>query len=108
MKQVKQQADLFKLADAFFKNLIFDSGSEFGYVGLDTKRPFGNSYVEGDILKIIGAPKSEDGYTDEQEEYVRCLYCNNLIPYLRKVWKEYKDMHTTGSTYLRTVRRIDR
>lgn len=107
MEQVEQQAHLFKLANAFFKNLVFDSSCEFGYVGLDTKRPFGNSSVEQDILRIIGIPEPEDGYTDEQEDYAYYLYVEHLIPYLKKVWAGYKGTHTAGSTYLRKVSRID-
>lgn len=108
MKQVDQDAHLFKLADAFFKHLIFDAGCEYGYVGLDTKRPFGNSSVEPDILRIIGIPEPEDGYTEDQEQYARNLYCEKLIPYLKRAWAAHKGMHTAGSTYLRTVSRIDK
>jgi hypothetical protein len=48
------QSDLKKLADAFFKNLAFYGSCEFGCIGLDCKRPFGNSNPEQDILNIIG------------------------------------------------------
>ena len=108
MKQVEQQAHLLKLADKFFDNLIFEHSAEYGYVGLDAKRPFGNSWVEGDILKLIGIRQPKGGYTEDQERYARKLYCEELIPYLKKKWKEYRSTHTTGSTYLRNVSRIDK
>lgn len=53
--------DLKILATAFFKEL-FISDCEYGAIGIDCKRPFGNSDVEGDILE-------------------------KLIPYLREQWK---------------------
>ena len=103
-----ERTHLNKLADAFFKNLIFDSGTEFGYVGLDCKRPFGNSYVEGDILKIIELPEPENGFTEEQEQYARILYCEKLIPYLKGMWRDHKSTFTAGSSYRRTVSKIDK
>lgn len=84
--------DLGKLASAFYENLtIFKS--EFGGIGLNPKRPFGNSYVEADILEIIGwepegrdEEEDEDCYTFKQKEYVRSLYFDDLIPYLKSKW----------------------
>jgi hypothetical protein len=75
--------DLNKLALAFFNNLQYDRYGEFGGIGLDDKRPFGNSYVEGDILDIIDW-RNEDSDTDEQKEYARELYYERLIPYLKR------------------------
>jgi len=81
------ESDLKKLANAFFKNLQIDN-AEFGAIGLDPKRPFGNSYVEGDILKIIGhEPIYKDEWSREQEEYARTLYYKHLIPYLCSQWQ---------------------
>lgn len=94
---------LFKLADAYFDHLIFDSAAEYGSIGVDSKRPFGNSYVEGDILKIIGIPCPRDGYTDEQEEYARKLYIEKLIPFLKSMWKDYKNIYSSGRIYRREV-----
>jgi hypothetical protein len=45
--------DMHKLAVAFFANLGRDN-CEYGAIGVNCKRPFGNSDVEGDILEIIG------------------------------------------------------
>ena len=80
------------MADAFFDNIELDTSCEFGSIGLDCKRPFGNSYVEGDILEILGIEIAEydtDEYR-EQCEYVRDLYYEELIPYLKKQWKKNK------------------
>ena len=76
--------DMLKLENAFFQNLMMTEG-EFGGVGLDCKRPFGNSSVEGDILKIIGAkPEGEEEYwSDEQKNYARDLYYD-LPKWLKK------------------------
>lgn len=52
---------------------------EFGAPAIDCKRPYGNSYVYGDIATIldIKPEKTEDGYeefTDEQESYMLRLH----------------------------------
>lgn len=80
-----QSEDLQLLAQAFFDNLVMDN-CEFGGIGVDSKRPFGNSFVEGDILEIIEwDPEDEDdGYSEKQLEYARDLYLGKLIPYLKK------------------------
>lgn len=56
---------------------------------LDCQRPFGNSSVTADILEIIEVePDSEeDGdavYGDEQLDYARKLYTEDLVPYLKE------------------------
>lgn len=81
------QQDLRKLASAFYENLTIVN-IEYGGIGLDPKRPFGNSSVEADILGIIGwDEEGDDGcdtcYTREQRYYARSLYYDHLIPYLR-------------------------
>ena len=82
-------ADLSKLADAFFDNLEIDN-CEYGGIGLDSKRPFGNSSVECDMLEIIGikaeirCPNCGYEYSQEQYDYVRDLYHEKLIPFLRE------------------------
>lgn len=53
---------------------------------------FGNSDVDRDILKMIGAkPDGADGYydefSDEQRDYAMLLYHTKLIPYLRESWE---------------------
>ncbi len=41
---------------------------EFGAPAIDCKRPYGNSYVEGDIAKLLGwSWVEEDGLTKQQE-----------------------------------------
>lgn len=90
------EEDLKKLADAFYENLEFNDSWEFGSVGVDGKRPFGNSFVEGDILDIIGwEPELEEEdygcFSEEQMRYARKLYCGMLVPYLKKQWKNHKE-----------------
>jgi hypothetical protein len=84
--------DLAKLAEVFFQNLAFDPSCEYGSVGLDSKRPFGNSDVDADILEIIEAkPEGDDGdgpcWSSEQREYASTLYQERLIPYLQERWR---------------------
>lgn len=88
-----EEKDLKALADAFFKELTLMEWVEYGSIGLDPKRPFGNSFVEGDMLELIGwAPEGdddeEDCFSSKQREYVNTLYKEKLIPYLRRRWKE--------------------
>jgi hypothetical protein len=86
--------DLSKLADAYFKHLQIGD-CEYGGWGLDDKRPFGNSFVEGDILEIIGAKlEGDDEYgkcwSSEQIEYANDLY-SKLGNFLTKEWKRLKN-----------------
>jgi hypothetical protein len=83
-------ADMEKLATAFFDNLQRDD-CEYGAIGVDCKRPFGSSGVEGDILRIIGAkPEGEDGgWAEDQMRYAAGLY-DNLIPYLKQKYGSSK------------------
>lgn len=89
-----READLDKLADAFFENLEREDRCEYGGWGLDDKRPFGNSYVAGDILELIGwEPEGEwpdSGRTDysrAQQDYAHGLY-DDLGDHLRRRWSE--------------------
>ena len=81
------------LADAFFDELQRDN-TEFGGWGVDSKRPFGNSFVEPDIAEICGFDR-DDIYDDDGEideglaEYLRSLY-DDLGLYLRYKWLQYK------------------
>lgn len=82
-----EQDDLKKLANAFFAELCMLEW-EYGGIGLDPKRPFGNSNVERDILELLDCePDGDDGepesFSSEQREYARQLYRDKLIPYLR-------------------------
>ena len=86
--------DLNSLADAFFDNLVRDN-CEYGGIGVDSKRPFGNSDVSGDILEIIGAePQGDDGnstcFSSSQNSYADSLY-DDLIEHLQKCWNEYRE-----------------
>jgi hypothetical protein len=93
MKPRSRAIDVHKLAEAFFNWLCIDD-CEYGGIGLDSKRPFGNSDADGDILKIIGAePEGDDGdsacWSSVQRDYAYSLYHEDLIPYLREIWAEF-------------------
>lgn len=85
-----------KLADAFFENMDYNGDCEFGSIGVDCKRPFGNSYVERDILEIIELEDDfntvlEDKYArEEYERYARELYCQMLPNFIKEKWKMYR------------------
>jgi len=84
--------DLEKLANAFYKNLEITPW-EFGGIGLDPKRPFGNGDVPEDMLDILGGFKKvkiddEMVYREKDCEYVTKLYREKLIPYLQLQWKQ--------------------
>ena len=92
MDQRDKDSDVRKLARAFFDALRIDD-VEFGGIGLDPKRPFGNSYAEGDILEIIGwePEEPEDDYmvySERQEDYAYELYHEHLIPFLKGLAKD--------------------
>jgi len=91
------------LADAFYANITYDDGCEFGSIGLDCKRPFGNSNVEFDILEIINMlPDKEHAVNDDCNEelykYARELYREKLVPYLKKQWNLFKKTSLDTST----------
>lgn len=78
--------DMLKLEKAFFQNLTRIE-CEYGGIGVDCKRPFGNSDVEGDILEIIGAkPEGDDGeaecWSSKQRAYAAEMY-GSLIAWLQ-------------------------
>lgn len=78
--------DMLNLEKAFFQNLI-SIECEYGGIGVDCKRPFGNSDVEGDILEIIGAkPEGDDGasecWSSKQRAYAAEMY-SGLIYWLQ-------------------------
>ncbi len=92
MTERNEGEDLAILADAFFDNLKI-SNCEYGGIGLDCKRPFGNSDVESDMLELIGwEQEGDDGdrkcYASYQREYVETLYRKKLIPYLKSRWHD--------------------
>lgn len=87
-----ESADLKKLADAFFDELLLIN-VEYGGIGLDPKRPFGNSSVARDMLELIEwKPFFDDEYSEHQIRYVEYLYHEKLIPYLKNHWKRTKDL----------------
>jgi len=78
--------DMEKLEKAFFRNLERDD-CEYGAIGVNCKRPFGNSDVEGDILELIGAkPEGDDGisacWSSKQRAYATKMY-DGLIAWLK-------------------------
>lgn len=94
MNQRNKARDTHILAAAFFDGLHIDD-CEYGGIGLDPKRPFGNSDVNADILEMIGAePEGDDGdgpcWSSGQRAYAQSLYHEELIPYLKEVWEEFK------------------
>lgn len=80
--------DLTKLADAFYEAIEYDDSCEYGSIGIDCKRPFGNSDVEVDVLEIIGAQRQGDdgSFSEEQREYAATLYKVRLPQFLRHQW----------------------
>lgn len=81
-----KQDDMLKLEKAFFQNLQ-RGNREYGAIGVDCKRPFGNSDVEGDILELIGAkPEGDDGdsecWSSKQRTYAAAMY-DGLIGWLQ-------------------------
>mgnify|MGYP001577337157 CR=1 FL=1 len=78
MSYLKKE-DLEKLAIDVLAHLQRNHDCEYGSIGTDCKRPFGNSDVEGDILEIIGQePSGDDGegpcWSSSQREYAAALY----------------------------------
>jgi len=90
-----EEQDLQILANAFFKELTIIN-MEYGGIGLDPKRPFGNSDVERDMLELLECkPEGDDGeaecFSSKQREYVEILYREKLIPFLRDQMKLKND-----------------
>ena len=57
-------------------------GCEFGAVAVDSKRPYGNSDVLGDIAEMVGvAPRDEDAdeWPDGVEDWLRALHAGACI-----------------------------
>jgi hypothetical protein len=86
-----RENDMVVLGKAFFQNLRRDN-FEYGGIGIDCKRPFGNSDVEADILKMIGSsPEGDDGdgpcWSSKQRSYAASLY-DGLIGWLQKKYAE--------------------
>jgi hypothetical protein len=90
--------DMLTLEVAFFQNLTRDN-CEYGGIGLDSKRPFGNSFVEGDILEMLNATKTGDNgdgpcWSSAQLDYATRMY-DSLVPFLHSrhlTTKQRKDI----------------
>ncbi len=76
IKGRSREQDLRILAYHFFINLI-RVNCEYGAWGLDGKRPFGNSDVEGNIITLLGI------------EVRKCKHCNEPIEYDDLSLREY-------------------
>jgi len=86
-----EREDLEKLANAVIENLEYNDMCEYGSIGVDCKRPFGNSDVEADMLEIIGwEMEGDDGedacYSSTQRDYVRTLYMEKLAQFIKDMW----------------------
>lgn len=83
-----RDADMKTLAVAFFENLERDN-CEYGGWGVDSKRPFGNSDVDGDIIDMLFEDDDDKVYNDQRREdedlrnYVKGLY-DDLGEYLKE------------------------
>lgn len=81
-----REVDMMRLASAFFDNLERNN-CEYGGWGVNSKRPFGNSYVEGDILEIIGLEVDDE---NEEATETACAYAaglyDDLGSFLTKMW----------------------
>ena len=75
--------DMLKLEQAFFANLQ-RGNCEYGGIGLDDKRPFGNSDVDADICELLGQSRQgDDGWSTDQRAYAGSLY-SALIGWLQR------------------------
>jgi len=91
LKDPKRGKHLDILAQSFFDNL--ERGNcEYGGWGHDDKRPYGNSYVAGDIAEMIGLElcdyETDKDLMEEQERYCNSLY-DDLGPYMKYKWDEF-------------------
>jgi hypothetical protein len=87
MGLILEPAHMEILEKAFFDNLQRDN-CEYGAIGVDCKRPFGNSDVEADILEMLKFPfEGDDGdskcWSRGQREYAAALY-SHLPTWLRR------------------------
>lgn len=75
---------LAEMTIAFLAGCEYDPSCEYGSVGTDPKRPFGNSDVEADILEDILKEEPLDGdyWTEEQRAFARELYTDRLPKFL--------------------------
>ncbi len=76
-----KEKDYLALEKKFWEHIGFDSER----IGLDMKRPFGNSDIIGSILRIIGGEETDDDgeWSESQREYAEKLYAG-LAGFLKK------------------------
>lgn len=73
--------------------------SEYGGLEIDPKKPFGNSYAEGDIAEILGwDAEGNEGLSERQEERAGLIYkeLEEIIPQMlkehsREIWNMLGD-----------------
>ena len=97
-----KEADLEKLADAFFKDLKFIKAPSLWGPGIDTCAFDSTLGLMRYILETIGWDMIVDdpGYGThrssteslEQHEYAWNLYTEKLVPYMKKQWEELKTL----------------
>ncbi|MHA2062845.1 MAG: hypothetical protein ACXABY_00450 [Candidatus Thorarchaeota archaeon] len=75
-RKLEREIDLENLAVAFYDNLSLLLDGEGWGIGVDSKRPFGNSHVESDIFRICNIePEGKNHfYTPDQMRYARDLW----------------------------------
>lgn len=114
MAKRNTKQDLQKIAQLFFKNLLYDDG----YIGLSAKYPFGNEDYQEQILEQIDwkpeAPNESAQYypyTDNQWDYATRLY-EMLVPYLQReyisdysAWK--KEERERKNSFKETIKEDD-
>lgn len=72
MQRLKVTEEHLKLLRrAYFR---YEHQVEFGAPGMDQKRPYGNSYVYGDIAEILGIEGTDEGFTNDQYDYMLTLH----------------------------------
>jgi len=79
MKKRIMEGEKFKITDAHLKlaqrMYVSWDNCEYGAPSIDCKRPYGNSSVTEDILKILGLPFPEDGEIPEHlSDYARQVH----------------------------------
>jgi len=102
MDKSNKQEHLRLLAIAYYQELEFIDNYGAGSPMLDSKRPFGNSGYEGDILDILELEPEdeEDGdkvWSKDQYDYARELYTQDLTPYLKEHGISYFTNHISNN-----------
>ncbi len=87
LEQIKEKfPDYIKLLKRMeFKK--YESGGDYVYMGVEGKRPFGNSSIEHDIAKILGWKLPNDDLSHEQHDECK-KYLNKLPDFLNFLIKQ--------------------